>query len=360
MIHYQVAANDESALLSTLRDAAAIQRPALIHLNADTSWLVQIPRPERERDPVGRSHFNILVDPWLRGPQSDVAFWFSIQWHATKSSVQSIAQLNDILHTVQTGHKSLKNTSESRSKAPNFIDAIVVSHEFTDHCHKRTLLEIDPTTPVFATSKAALIIKSWRHFKTVIEPTPFSTEQHNWTATSSSALPAWMGISRIVGQSDSLYYHSAIMITFNLDCRSASGPRGECVAEALVYTPHGIRANDLECLKVADPPLKTLALMHGLHDVKISRKQLNLGAHNGLQVQRVCRAKYWVSTHDEVKKARGLITPILSRKVLTMKDALEEERRHNRNELTDESSALSVVKDVHFAELKSGESIMLE
>jgi len=32
-----------------------------------------------------------------------------------------------------------------------FIDAVAISHEFTDHCHEQTLLQVDPDVPVFAT-----------------------------------------------------------------------------------------------------------------------------------------------------------------------------------------------------------------
>lgn len=52
---------------------------------------------------------------------------------------------------------------------PNYIDAVAISHEFTDHCHKATLLELPKSTPVFAWSKAAKLIKGWGHFENVIE-----------------------------------------------------------------------------------------------------------------------------------------------------------------------------------------------
>ncbi|KAL9633804.1 MAG: hypothetical protein Q9164_004477 [Protoblastenia rupestris] len=253
----------------------------------------------------------------------------------------------------------------------NFIDAIVVSHEFTDHCHKQTLLEVDARTPVFATNRAAHIIRSWNHFNSVLETPPFSHSNPNWRSTSLSPLPSWLGISRLVTKSDRLYLHSAILITFDLyqpqfnDYALDSKPHdpnslGEdpLPAEALIYTPHGIHAQDLHCLTIAHPPLKTLALLHGLHDIQISTKKLNLGAHNGLQAQRICDAKYWISTHDEVKKARGFIAPALHRKVLTLKEALDEERRR-RGGVIHERSQLAAIEEVTFADLESGQSLVL-
>jgi L-ascorbate metabolism protein UlaG (beta-lactamase superfamily) len=32
-----------------------------------------------------------------------------------------------------------------------FIDVVAISHEFTDHCHKDTLLEVSKDVPVLAT-----------------------------------------------------------------------------------------------------------------------------------------------------------------------------------------------------------------
>ena len=66
-------------------------------------------------------------------------------------------------------------------------------------------------------------------------------------------------------------------------------------------------------MTVAVPPVRTLALIHGLHEVKLARQQLNLGAENGLLVQRQLGAKYWIGTHDEVKHASGLVSWLLGR-----------------------------------------------
>ena len=36
------------------------------------------------------------------------------------------------------------------------IDAVIVSHEFTDHCHRATLGTLDPKVPVYATTVSDL------------------------------------------------------------------------------------------------------------------------------------------------------------------------------------------------------------
>lgn len=192
---------------------------------------------------------------------------------------------------------------------PAGVDAIVISHEFTDHCHKETLLQCDEKTPVVAAIKAAGLIRKWDHFDTIIETPPF---EGDWRKASVEALPSWLSISRVVTKTDAFYYHSAVMITW--------GEPAECV----IYTPHGIHAPSLSSISTADPPISTLALLHGLHDVSIDwGQQLNLGAHNGLAAQKALEAKYWIGTHDEIKKGGGVVSWFLRRKQYTLKDALE-------------------------------------
>lgn len=141
--------------------ALATRRPILHHLNADTSWLLQIPRPASAIKHGSRIYYNILIDPWLQGPQSDVARWFSQQWHAVESAVKSIAEVEELARQVEIlagGLRLGKGRTSSLvagSDIETFIDAVAVSHEFTDHCHKETLLEVHPDVPVFATEVSA-------------------------------------------------------------------------------------------------------------------------------------------------------------------------------------------------------------
>lgn len=40
---------------------------------------------------------------------------------------------------------------EEQDGLETFIDAVAISHEFTDHCHQQTLMDISPDVPVLAT-----------------------------------------------------------------------------------------------------------------------------------------------------------------------------------------------------------------
>jgi hypothetical protein len=129
-------------LEASVTQALSTSRPILTHWNADTTWSLSLAYPSNARPSSGRLRYNILIDPWLAGPQSDVAGWFSTQWHAIESSVQTVAELNKNLEAVEalaskadsTGRRNRKGWKGTINGIPqaSYIDAVVVSHEFTD------------------------------------------------------------------------------------------------------------------------------------------------------------------------------------------------------------------------------------
>lgn len=352
-------------LHSDLRNAVirslSNRRPLLHHLNADTSWLLQLPRPISATKHSGRQYYNVLIDPWLTGGQSDVASWFSHQWHAEPSVAQSVVQIEELARELdilagelRLGQGRTPNRLGNAGDTTSFIDLVAISHEFTDHCHKETMLDIHRDVPVIATEKAAALIRSWSHFRTVLTTPVFDRESSDWRILSMPPLPAWLSISRVVsGNETFLQFHSALLIAFDpcimgdytrsdhdtrhsgsrqsLNRNGSSYPDGD-VAEAILYTPHGIPADSpgLNSLPHALPRINILAFLHGLHDITNGPQQLNLGANNGLRAQRLLNAKYWVSTHDEVKKQRGLVSWFLKRNKLTVEEAVAAERERGK------------------------------
>jgi hypothetical protein len=276
--------------------------------NADSSWLLQLPFPQSTAST--KCWYNILIDPWLSGPQTDYVSFFSTQWHAVPPALGSIREVEALCEEVERLSVSTVAPGDqdpnSNSNSSSFIDAIVISHEFTDHCNKATLLQCAPSIPVFATQKAARIVRGWKHFASVSE-IPILKPGADWRAASTSPAPPWISFTRIVARRDALYLHSAVMIAFSLD--GASPPAD---GEGIIYTPHGIHAPSLSAtVSSASPPIRTLALLHGLHDVTLNwglEQQINLGGLNGLQAQQSLNARYWIGTHDEVKKASGIVS----------------------------------------------------
>ncbi|MCJ1479544.1 hypothetical protein MMC13_008230 [Lambiella insularis] len=351
----------QNELHGSIKYATKTRRPVLTHINADTTWLIQFPFPASVTPPIGRTYFNILLDPWLSGLQSDFAWWFSTQWHAIPSSVQTIAELDQRLRDVEEVadlcDDDQRNYHNNPSKRLPLIDAVIISHEFTDHMHKPTLLEIPSTVPVFATQKAASSIRSWKHFTRVHLIAPASLQDMDWRKTSIAPLPNWIGLSRIVTRADPMYLHSAILITFDLGTSRAPRSAKELgSAEAIIYTPHGISPDELRPLSKAAPAIETLALLHGFNEVDLSvLARLNLGAHNGVRAQRASKARYWVGTHDEAKAGSGILLPLLRRKELSPQGALLELDADDRNasDYSSSDESLQVVA------LKSGESLTL-
>ncbi|KAL1618224.1 hypothetical protein SLS56_010657 [Neofusicoccum ribis] len=369
------------------------RRPLLHHLNADSSWLLQIPRPVAATKRGGRFFFNVLIDPWLSGGQSDVAKWFSQQWHRFESATKSIAEVEQLAREVETlasglrlGKERQPNFADAGADTHTFIDAVAISHEFTDHCHRETLEELDRYVPVFATERAVSLIRSWNHFHHVEIIPVFARENPDWRGASIPPLPEWLSISRLVESSDALYYHSALIFAFNIPSQAPTTPSTRSsrslpngwipssdssdAAECVIYTPHGVRPEALEPIVHASPSLSVLALIHGLHDVAIDSgfwweqarplQQLNLGGYNGLQVQRLLGAKYWIGTHDEVKTGLGLVSWFLARKVISVEQALraEKDRLLEQGEMEDEKMD-RMLDDVRFEDIGNGESRLL-
>lgn len=333
-------------ILMDLRDSIArslkTHRPLLHHLNPDTSWFLQIPRPSiglRKRSSRSRHWYNILIDPWLSGSQIDVASWFSQQWHVEPCGVASISELESLARQIEsmTAEDSQEDDNDGLSKqqpcdAPeSMIDVVAVLHEFTDHAHKGTMLQIHPNVPVFATTKAAAMIRSWNHFRFVEEIPIFPKKSNDWRDSSLPPLPNWLSIVRLVSDGEPLYFHSALMIVF--DSKPLDLSSEDSIAEAIVYTPHGIKASDLEVVNTASPTICTLALLHGRHEVYLGSRgpQLNLGAQNGAAAQLVLNAKYWIGTHDEIKIGSGIIGWLLTFKKQSAHDPKFREVRNGQS-----------------------------
>ncbi|KAG9245488.1 hypothetical protein BJ878DRAFT_533864 [Calycina marina] len=331
-------------LRASIAESFATRRPLLTHLNADTTWLLSLPYPSTSPSSNGRAYYHILLDPWLRGGQSD------------SSSVQTIAEVDEVIQRVEEaahGYNIMCNVHVDHvdvgrdSQAGKCVDLVSISHEFTDHMHKDTLLEISPRVPLMATTKAASMIKSWRHFDSVQEISPFSGD---WRQSSRLPLPEWLGISRVAYPGkDLLYYHSAIVFIF-------AGLTMYSSPEAVIYAPHGVSPSDVQPLADASPKVDTLALLHGLHDIKlVAKAQLNLDAYNGLKIQRKLKSKYWVGTHDEVKLGSGIVSWFLDRKVITVREALQREGEENGGD-----AELAALAEVNFKNISNGECLILE
>ena len=132
-------------------------------------------------------------------------------------------------------------------------------------------------------------------------------------------------------------------------------------AESVIYTPHGVEASTFSTMQSADPFVENLAFLHGLHDVSIwLTKQLNLGAFNAVQAARLLKSRYWIGTHDEVKKGGGILAPFLRRKAWQLADIWSKESSNARKRKTATDTLHGELDNPRYVDLKSGESLVLD
>lgn len=143
---------------------------------------------------------------------------------------------------------------------------------------------------------------------------------------------------------DLAYYHSAILITYL--------PAPNAGAQAIIYTPHGIPSPSLSLQHLMSSGIEgVIALLHGLHEIWNPwwlGGKLNLGGQNGLRAVQQTRAKYWIGTHDEVKKGGGFVAWVLKRRIWGVDEVMKREGMGDDGEMN--------LKHVNIG---SGESIEL-
>jgi len=220
----------------------------LMKLNGDSSWS------------LGMVAMTLILDPWLTGPQTDLAPWFSRQWHM--KAAMSVASLKQ-------------------------VDGIIISHPFTDHCHEETLLQFSANITIWATSAAAKKIQSWKHFKQV-----------NIIRKEKPVQIGDLSITLLQSSSILDQVHNALIFK-----------AGE---ESLCYAPHGLQMNTENKQQLADAgTIKVLISTFSTYHLPFYLGgTVNLGAENALALARATKAAYFFPTHDEQKKAMGLVSKL--------------------------------------------------
>ena len=207
-------------------------------LNADSSWLWEI------------NGLKILVDPWFSESQVDFHPRFSTQYHLDKQP--EVFEL----------------------PRPDFI---FISHPFTDHCDKETLMKLSSEIPLICLSVIQRKIQKWGHFKQFISPSdaPFQIQKISKT-----------GFLDLV--------HHAYLISDGIS--------------SMCYAPHGTRkiVQDKEA-SVLLTTVTTYELPFYLGGT------VNLGLNKALQLAEQLNVKTVISTHDEAKIQKGIVAALSKR-----------------------------------------------
>jgi hypothetical protein len=204
----------------------------LTKLNADSSWMFYF------------DGLHVLVDPWFTPAQVDFHPWFSRQFH-----LEPQPQLSEI-------------------QSPDFI---FISHRYTDHCNRETLLQFSSDIPVIAIPSIVKMISKWGHFKKLIPLTeaPFDIQ--------------------LIDTRQNLV-HKAYLIT------SSTGK--------LLYAPHGAKVKQGCAADVVIASTLRYELPFFLGGT------INLGLKVAKELKESVGAQHLLCTHAENKRAEGLVSKL--------------------------------------------------
>lgn len=218
-------------------------------LNMDSSWQLS----------WGKT--TVLIDPWLLGSEVDGFSWFNEQWHVTPAmAIEKISA----------------------------YQAIVISQPYSDHCHQQTLEKL-ANVPILATPKASKRLKKELPTRTVQNlPNILSRE---WLDYGDFALSYLASTKKLSAAFDGLVMR-----------------KGQ---ELVVYCPHGFNLTSahLDILQA----YKTKLLLTGFSSFQLPLflgGTVNPGKNAALELIEVLKPSKIVHTHDENKKAKGLVKKI--------------------------------------------------
>lgn len=339
--------------------SAAVRRPILTHLSADNSWLVSLPLPITP-NPSGdfkttatKAYFHILLDAWLDGEEFATGRWFRVAEHTERPAYQTTEAIDGLIMEIEAAARGCNIASyknEASGITSGMIDLIVVSSDATDHMHQATLISLPPKTPVCATEAAATAIAKWKHFEKVMPMPEVGTDLRDKAASDVDAImPPWLQLFSLAGT-----VLFGILIAFPSEGDETDV---KLKMDGIFHAPHGVAPHDLRAFldraqSQLETPLKLLALTHPLNGTSVAGLPATFGAHNGLKLQRMTDAKYWVRTHDEPVEERGIIAWLEGYQPVTFEEALTKEREENE-------SGKDIEKPV-FIDLSNRESFVLK
>lgn len=200
---------------------------------------------------------SFIIDPWLVGSEIDGFSWLNEQWHTTDPV-------------------EIKNI-------PDF-QFILITQYYSDHCHPKTLKEIDDTIPIIATAGA---------YKRIKKELP----QKDLILIKDNETISFKGIKitslRPNKKMDPIYY--SVIISKETD-------------HSFFYSPHGFELTEKQ--KDIAAQYQYDLLMTTFSDFRIPKimgGHVNPGIENVEYLNQLLQPKKILNTHDENKKGRGLV-----------------------------------------------------
>jgi hypothetical protein len=214
-------------------------------LNLDSSWLIDFDSK------------SFVVDPWLIGSEIDGFKWLNEAWH-----IKDPVKIKDL---------------------PDF-KFLMVSQNYEDHCHIETLKNISEKKPIIATDLAYKKIKKQFPSRSI-------------TLLEENKKIKFEGLTFISLRPDKILdpiYYAVVIINQN--------------NEAIFYAPHGfvLSKEQLALFKNLDISLLITTFTH-FQIPKIMGGDVNPGMDNVYELYNQLSPRNTINTHDEEKKAKGLV-----------------------------------------------------
>lgn len=268
---------------------------SLARVNGDTSFIITI------------NNKRLLVDPWIYGKEIDGCSCFN-----SAELVEPTISIDNIGH----------------------VDAIIISHEFSDHLHEETLLSIDDKIPILATKNAIQRLKKNRLLsKRKISEIPSSNKCVQLMLFDDSIK---IGLISASGLFD--FVHNALLIFPNDNTNginetdilitekdSDSNIKSNIKGGGICYCPHGfvLNENNVIAKEINNKIDLLIVSMTEYYLPFFVGGTVNLGLSAAAALTNVLKPRYVVDCHSEKKKSNGLI-PFLAKPVYRSNQEIKE------------------------------------
>lgn len=286
-------ASRTQVLKSHFAQSEAPLRPIITYINGDVSWMVSFPHPASDKSINDKVYYHAVIDPWFGQPSIVLTSLLLEMGLGRDPGLSSRAAIDAAIVEIElAAGKSLVPTDANPA-----VDGIFVMG-VAEHCHKESLLQFSPTTPVFAVTAAASSIKPWGYFETVVTLLPCDPSKTAWEeAHPGSPLPAWL---------TAFPPATNTINNFGLALITSANPLEN---ELILMAPHGFWAKE-SSVKGLAAVVKILALVVPLKDSYSFGLKTVLGVEDGLAIaQTASGTPYYVRSGDFVGlKYKGIIS----------------------------------------------------
>ena len=226
--------------------SSAADQLVIKRLNLDSSWF------------LSWGGASLVLDPWLVGSEVDIARWFNEQWHAR----DPIAPAD----------------------LPPF-DAVVVTQSYSDHCHEHTLRAMPVDRPILVVPKVRTRLAGKVSQPLEDIPDAETGAQHPMQGLRVSFFHPGRKLDPV--------YHALLM---------------EHGKDYVLYAPHGFSLNPQQLKRLAGKTCRLLMTTCMTYRLPaLLGGTVNPGLDAAVRLARQVDAKCIVDTHDEDKRAKGLV-----------------------------------------------------